>query len=167
MSFVNNVKVGLKTGITSSQTTADVYKAVAPLNNPPESGKLTIIDNLSAPTKIEVITYTGRTDNSTYWTLTGIVRGLEDSTAYAFDADAIVIQTWTALSANKATPLTNPVFTYTNDVLTLVTYNLTDTKTFTYNLDGSLNTSTLTLNGNVTVKTCNYTNSVLTSITDS
>ena len=96
MSFVNNVKITLNAAITSSATSVQVVKAVAPFNDPPASGKLTLMDSLSGPTKIEIIAYTGRTDNSTYWTLTGVSRGQESTTASAFSSGDAAVQTWTA-----------------------------------------------------------------------
>jgi hypothetical protein len=73
-----------------------VVKAVSPYNDPPASGKLTLMNSLSNPTKIEIIAYTGRTDNSTYWTLTGVARGQESTTASAWSSSDNAIQTFTA-----------------------------------------------------------------------
>ena len=85
MSFVNNVSA------TSSATSIQVVKSVSPYNDPPASGKITLMDSLSSPTKIEIIAYTGRTDNSSYWTLTGCTRASESTTASTWAAgdDAI------------------------------------------------------------------------------
>ncbi len=102
MSFVNNVQTTLNAAITSSATSVQVVKAVTPFNDPPASGKLTIMDSLSSPTKIEIIAYTGRTDNSSYWTLTGVSRGQESTTASAFSSGDAVVQTWTAGDASSA-----------------------------------------------------------------
>jgi len=102
MSFINNVKLDLHAALTSSATSVLVVKAVSPYNDPPISGKLTIMDSLSNPTKIETISYTGRTDNSTYWTLTGVTRGIESSTASAFAVGNNAVQTWTAGDATAA-----------------------------------------------------------------
>jgi hypothetical protein len=102
MSFANNVKITLNAAITSSATSVQVVKAVSPFNDPPTSGKLTLMDSLSSPTKIEIIAYTGRTDNSTYWTLTGVSRGQESTTASAFSSDDSAVQTWTAGDASGA-----------------------------------------------------------------
>ena len=109
MSFVNNVKTTIQTAFNATATSIQVLKAVTPFNNPPESGTLTFMDSLSSPTKIEVVTYTGRTDNGSYWTITGVTRGQESSTASSFDVDAYVIQTWTAEHANIATTRINGV----------------------------------------------------------
>ena len=100
MSFINNVKVTLNAGITSSATSVQVVKAINPFNDPPTSGKLTLMDSLSSPTKIEIISYTGRTDNTTYWTLTGVTRGQESTTASAFSSGDSAVQTWTAGDAS-------------------------------------------------------------------
>lgn len=112
MSFVNNVKVTLNAGITSSDTSVQVIKAISPFNDPPTSGKLTLMDSLSSPTKIEIISYTGRTDNTTYWTLTGVVRGEESTTASAFSSGDSAVQTWTAGDADQG------VVTYKSETIT-------------------------------------------------
>jgi len=102
MSFINNVKVTLNAAITSSATSVQVVKAITPYNDPPTAGNLTLMDRLSSPTKIEIISYTGRTDNSTYWTLTGVTRGEESSTSSAFSIGDSAVQTWTAGNATAA-----------------------------------------------------------------
>jgi len=109
MSFVNNVKTTIHSAFNATTTSIQVLKATAPFNNPPTSGTLTFMDSLSSPTKIEVVTYTGRTDNGSYWTITGVTRGQESSTASSFDVEAYVIQTWTAEHANIATTRINGV----------------------------------------------------------
>jgi len=102
MSFVNNVKTSLHAALTNSATSVLVVKSTSPFNDPPTSGNITLMDSLSNPSKIEVISYTGRTDNSTYWTLTGATRGVESSTASSFSVGAYAIQTWTAGDATAA-----------------------------------------------------------------
>jgi len=60
----------------------------------------------------------------------------------------------------------NPVFTYTDSLLTSIAFDSSKTKTLTYNA-GILDTSSF-FNGQVTViKTFNYTDGILTSITES
>tara|TARA_B110000908_G_C10239895_1_gene445472 strand:- start:921 stop:1391 length:471 start_codon:yes stop_codon:yes gene_type:complete len=112
MSFVNNVKITLNAAITNSATSVQVVKAVSPYNDPPASGKLTLMNSLSNPTKIEIIAYTGRTDNSTYWTLTGVSRGQESTTASAFSSGDDVVQTWTAKQADQS------IVTYKSETIT-------------------------------------------------
>ena len=112
MSFVNNVKITLNAAITNSATSVQVVKAVSPYNVPPASGKLTLMNSLSSPTQIEVIAYTGRTDNSTYWTLTGVTRGQESTTAAAFSSGDAVVQTWTAGQADQS------IVTYKSETIT-------------------------------------------------
>ena len=63
-------------------------------------------------------------------------------------------------------PLSNPSFTYTDGLLTGITYGGGQTKAFVY-AAGVLSTITLNSSGVVTTKTLNYTNGVLTSITES
>jgi len=96
MSFVNNVNSTLNASATSSATSLQIVKAVSPYNDPPASGKITLMDSLSSPTKIEIIAYTGRTDNTTYWTLTGCTRASESTTASSWTAGDNAIQAFTA-----------------------------------------------------------------------
>lgn len=66
-----------------------------------------------------------------------------------------------------SSPLTNPSFTYTNGLLTSVEYDDNITKTLTYTADLLTAVSVDDGAGSVTTKTLNYTNGVLTSITES
>ena len=61
---------------------------------------------------------------------------------------------------------TNPVFTYTTGVLTLITYGSGITKDFTYTLGALTQIVQTSVSGVITTKTFNYTNGVLTSITE-
>jgi len=120
MSFINNVKTELNASATSSVTSIQVVKSVSPYNDPPASGNITLMDSLSSPTKIEIIAYTGRTDNSSYWTLTGCTRAAESTTAstwaagdnaiQAFTAgDATATDTAVALNTDKVTNVVHPL----------------------------------------------------------
>ena len=75
MAFENNVQATLQANVAIGATTIDVVKAVAPNKDVPVSGRLT----LSGTNKTEIITYTGRTDNTTYWTITGVTKDEESS----------------------------------------------------------------------------------------
>ncbi len=104
MAYVDNVLTTLHSAITStSSTTIKVVKAdTSKYNDIPTSGSLTIKDSLSAPAKVpETITYTGRTDNTTYWTLTGVTREAEGTTANTWLAGHIVYQAVTAEILNE------------------------------------------------------------------
>ena len=74
---------------------------------------------------------------------------------------------WVELSTAATETLNNPVFTYTNGVLTLITYGNGTTKALTYTLGALTQIVQTTSAGVVTTKTLNYTNGVLTSITNS
>jgi len=63
-------------------------------------------------------------------------------------------------------PLSNPAFTYTDGLLTSITYGGGQTKALSYT-NSVLTSIVLTANSVVTTKTLNYTNGVLTSITES
>ena len=65
-----------------------------------------------------------------------------------------------------ATPLTGPELTYTLGILTRIDYAGGEFKVFDYNVDGTLNTISLTIGSDTTTKTLNYTAGVLTSVTE-
>ena len=165
MGYRNNVSCVLNGAITASSTTVQLVKAVAPMQDPPESGKLVLQDNLSAPTAIEIIKYTGRTDNAGYWTLTGLTRGAEGSTASSFNAGAYAFQAFTAEDATNATPLKASSFTKNEDEqIVRVDYTNGAFETITYNLNKTPNVFTLN-NGVITTRTCNYINDALVGFT--
>jgi len=111
MAFENNVQATLQANVAIGATTVDVVKAVAPNKDVPASGRLT----LSATDKTEIISYTGRTDNTTYWTLTGVTKNAESSFGdQAWSAGDACFQALTAADVaslstiNSATAPTNP-----------------------------------------------------------
>ena len=75
MAFENNVSTTLHAAVAIGATSIDVVNAVAPNKDVPAVGRLT----LKSDTQIEIITYTGRADNSTHWTLTGVTKNAESS----------------------------------------------------------------------------------------
>ena len=165
MSFVNNVRTTLSAILTNVATEINVAKAVAPFNDPPVSGKLTLMDNIFDPEKIEIIEYSTRTDQGAYWTLTDVTRGAEGTVSNSFEIGAVVFQAFTAGDATNATPLEEPNITYVNNQITRIDYSGGGFKVFSYNVDGSLNTVALTVDGTTTTKTLNYANGVLSSVT--
>ena len=111
MAFENNVQATLQANVAIGATTVDVVKAVAPNKDVPASGRLT----LSATGKTEIISYTGRTDNTTYWTLTGVTKNAESSFGdQAWSAGDACFQALTAADVaslstiHSATAPTNP-----------------------------------------------------------
>jgi hypothetical protein len=82
--YANNVRCAIDSnGLDSSATSFGVTTPSAPFNLPPNPttlGRLTLVDNLYAPTKLEIITYTSRSGN----TISGVTRGQEGTTAQAF-----------------------------------------------------------------------------------
>ena len=111
MAFENNVQATLHANVAIGATTVDVVKAVAPNKDVPVSGRLT----LSATGKTEIISYTGRTDNTTYWTLTGVTKNAESSFGdQAWSAGDACFQALTAADVaslstiHSATAPTNP-----------------------------------------------------------
>ena len=165
MSFANNVKASLESAISATTTRVRVLKAIAPMQDLPESGKITISDNLFSPTAVEIIEYSTRTDHGAYWTLTGVARGAEGTTSSSFGISAVVFQAFTAGDATNATPLKGPNITYLNNQITRIDYSGGEFKVFSYNVNGSLNMVALTrAGGATTTKTLNYTNGALTSV---
>jgi hypothetical protein len=102
----NNVRVLLSSSITNVATSITVTAASAPYNNPanPASdtasnglGIATLIDVYANPTKTEIVTYTTLTNNGNgTYTLSGVTRAREGTTAQAFSAGATLVQTITA-----------------------------------------------------------------------
>ena len=95
--LANNVESALTSSILVGTTSIVVDDATAPNNSftAPGSGAAlaTIMDQRVGPTAIEVITYTGVTDNGNgTHTLTGVLRGQENTTAQAFSAGAFIGQ---------------------------------------------------------------------------
>ena len=166
MKFVNNVTSTLESSISATSGRVRVLKAVAPMSDMPAEGKLTISDSLSSPTAIEIIGYSDRVDHGTYWTLTGVTRGMEDTTSSYFSTGAYIFQAFTAGDATNATPLKEPDITYVDSQITRIDYSGGEFKVFSYNLDESINTITVTIDSNTITKTFNYTDGVLTSVTE-
>ena len=89
--YENFVQSRLNTNITSGTTTIPLQLAVAPYNDPPNPasgsmGRLVVTDNPEDPGAYEVISYTGASTSGGVRTLTGVTRGVEGSTARAWDA---------------------------------------------------------------------------------
>jgi len=62
MSFVNNVKTVVYSDTGASDNSIEIKKSISPFQDPPPSGRLTLLNSLSNPTKIEIIIYTARTN---------------------------------------------------------------------------------------------------------
>lgn len=98
----NNFFSYLTNDIDSTTTNITVDNAVSPFSNllsinVGEVSTLTITDNQSSPTKIEIISFTGLSDNGDgTTTLSGVQRGQEGSTSYSFQAGSVVVQSLTA-----------------------------------------------------------------------
>jgi hypothetical protein len=97
----NFVRSILATAATSGDTSLQLAAAAAPLRDPPVAtedapGILVLQDVPSAPAKIEIISYTGRSIDSGVVTLTGVTRALEGTTAQSWDAGTPTFQGWTA-----------------------------------------------------------------------
>lgn len=102
----DNVRVALTSGITSGATSITFTAATGIFSNLPNPsgdtqsggvGIATIVDIYGNPSLIEIITYTTLTNNGNgTYTITGVVRGVQGSTARAFSAGAVIYQSHTA-----------------------------------------------------------------------
>lgn len=102
----NNVNTYLDKDIDSTTTNIVVKKAVAPFNNPiipnsDEIGVLTLVDNHESTTKIEIVHFENYIDNGNgTLTISGIVRGQENTTPKSFVKGSIVTQAITREAIN-------------------------------------------------------------------
>src|SRR5690348_6407743 len=94
MSFTldNFVRSILAVDAAVGDTSLVVALAAPPLRDPPAAspgapGILILQDQPTAPTKIEIVTYTGVSIVGTQVTLTGVTRGLEGTAAQAWTAE--------------------------------------------------------------------------------
>ena len=106
----NNVLGTLHTAIVPATTSIIIDAALAPNKSAvPAAGNiatLTLVDSVVSPTKIEIITYTTATNNGdgTY-TLTGVTRGTEGTTAQSFGSSSIYFNAITAATFNSVSSL--------------------------------------------------------------
>jgi hypothetical protein len=100
--LTNNVRGVLAAAVAPSDVEIIVTKAAAPFNMPGTSGfglqpsVLTLVDDLVAPTKIEVITFYSVQDDGATWTILDATRGEEGTTAQSWDVGDPVFQAATA-----------------------------------------------------------------------
>ena len=103
MSFNNNV-VALLSSIASTDDLSLTFNTpISPFNVPPAiGGTLTLSDNLNNPSVIEVITYTGLTDNlNGTHTITGVARAQESTNAAPWSVGHVLYQAVTQVATNK------------------------------------------------------------------
>lgn len=101
LSLDNFVRSVVSADVGATDTTIVLAKAAPPLRDPPAAttdapGVLVLLDVPTAPTKIEIVTYTGRTVGASTVTLTGVVRGVEGSQAAAWASGTPTYQGITA-----------------------------------------------------------------------
>ena len=104
MTWANAVTTTLKNAITANATYFDINPAAAPFNNPPsDGGKLVLTDShtVGDKTKFEVISYTSTSSYAGYIRVSGVTRGIDNTTAQPFVSDSIVSQNMTAAELNK------------------------------------------------------------------
>lgn len=104
----NFVRSQVAADVAATDTTIVLSRAAPPMRDPPDAtedapGVIVMMDAPTAPTTIEVVTYTGRTVGASTVTLTGVVRGVEGSTAAAWATGTPTYQGITAgVVASKA-----------------------------------------------------------------
>lgn len=151
MSFVfdNNVQVLIAASVSAVDTSITIDAGVSPKKTPPdpsgETSYMSLVDDLYQPTKIEVVTYTGLTDNGNgTFTLTGVTRAQESTSATTWSIGDVAYQAIPASLVNslqtsyepvdadilRADTSDNLVVGYTTDVeslgsVTSITPNLT------------------------------------------
>lgn len=120
LTIANNVRSTLANGAATGDGTLTVSDATGVFQNPPIPtagfpGLVTLIDNLTTPTKIEVVTYTGVTNNGNGTrTLTGCTRAREGTTAQTWGVGTLVICAPTRALIDPANvALTDQVSTFT------------------------------------------------------
>jgi hypothetical protein len=104
--FQNNARSTLSAGISAADASITLNKAAAPYRDPavPSGGSfglLTITDDAINPTKIEIVSYSGVTDNGPTVTLTGVTRGIDGTTGQSFSAGASCYQAFVAMLAGR------------------------------------------------------------------
>jgi len=95
--LANAVRCRLAADASSGATTLEISKPNAPWSGPPEPGSdgsvLTLLDDPSLPSKIEIVTYTGYTDNGDGTvTLSGVEKGAEGTPDHAWSAGSYGVQ---------------------------------------------------------------------------
>ncbi len=104
--LANNVKVTLAADVSAVASSITVNAASGLFHDPPDptgddasngTSILTIQDDALPPTKTEIITYTGVTDNGNgTLTLTGVLRGIENTIARSWTTGAVLFQAGTS-----------------------------------------------------------------------
>lgn len=97
MSRANFVQCRLANPITAGATTLTVKVDLPAYNLPPtDGGLLVLMDATGRPSAIEIIQYTSRSGSAPTYTLNGVTRGVEGTTAQAWAVDAYAFQSLTA-----------------------------------------------------------------------
>src|SRR5690348_3271342 len=136
----NFVRSVLAVDATAADTSLVLTLAAPPARDPPapaagEVGVLGLQDSPAAPTKIEIVTYTGRSVSGTQVTLTGVTRGCEGTTAQAWTTGTPTFAgTTAAVMGSKADKGT-----------TLADYGITDGVPSTRKVNGKALSADVTL----------------------
>jgi hypothetical protein len=103
--FANFIATTLNGSVSIGASSISVVAPAAPFNPPPDPGgeveTLILADDPDAPSKFEVITYTGRTGSGPY-TLTGVSKGQEGTSDQAWSSGSHVGQFVTAAVMERA-----------------------------------------------------------------
>lgn len=97
MSRANFVQSKLAATIPASATSLTIKSAGAAFALPPaDGGLLTLTDSLAQPTAYEIVRYTSRSGAGPTFTLEGVTRAQEGTTAKAWAVDTFIFQSFTA-----------------------------------------------------------------------
>lgn len=99
MSFDNFVQTTLSVALTATANILTLSDAIAPYRLPPTDGGVVVLaDSIGRPTYVEIISYAARSG----FNLTGVVRGLEGTTARAWGIGTPLYQPLTATGFQSA-----------------------------------------------------------------
>lgn len=149
--LLNNVKVSLAATITSAITTLTFNNPAAPFNpvsvNSGEVGCITLVDDPTNPTKIEIVTFTGSSSAAGVVTCTGCTRGAEGTTAQAWSNGTLAFEAATAAVLKSLS--TVPAFMAPAYFGTGADGNVTVNSSTTLTRDMNYNNLTMTTGGTI------------------
>lgn len=112
--YANFVQATLGASLSASATSIALAPVVAPYNLPPATGGILILaDSIVKPSRYEIISYTSISGT----TISGLVRGLEGSTAQVWPLGTYCYQSLTAADFTKTAKTAHKA--YLNQLLDL------------------------------------------------